>query len=116
MERVSGRTDDMLIVRGVNVFPSQIEQVLTGIPGVAPHYQVVLEREGQMDTVEVHVEVGPDVAFDEIKSLERLQEGVRAEIQSVLAISVDVKLVEPKSIQRSQGKAVRVIDNRDGEA
>ena len=112
MERVSGRTDDMLIVRGVNVFPSQIEQVLTGIPGVAPHYQLVLDREGTLDTVEVHVEVGPEFAFDEIKELEALQGKVRGEIESALAINLDVKLVEPKSIQRSQGKAVRVVDNR----
>jgi len=116
MERVSGRTDDMLIVRGVNVFPSQIEQVLTGIEGVAPHYQVVLDREGTMDTVEVHVEVIPDFGFDEIRALEALQAKVRGEIESALAISIAVKLVEPKSIQRSQGKAQRVVDNRqDGE-
>ncbi|MDI6900323.1 MAG: phenylacetate--CoA ligase [Anaerosomatales bacterium] len=113
MERISGRTDDMLIVRGVNVFPSQIEQVLTGIPGVAPHYQVVLTKRGVMDHVEVHVEVGPDFAFDEIKALERLQRHVRGEIASALAISIDVKLVEPKSIQRSEGKAKRVVDLRD---
>jgi len=113
MERISGRTDDMLIVRGVNVFPSQIEQVLTGIPGVAPHYQVVLTKRGVMDHVEVHVEVGPDFVFDEIKALERLQHQVRSEIASALAISIDVKLVEPKSIQRSEGKAKRVVDLRD---
>lgn len=112
MERVSGRTDDMLIVRGVNVFPSQIEQVLTGIPGVAPHYQVILEREGRLDSVEVHVEVTPDFAFDEIKALESLHRRVKSEIQSSLAVGVGVKLVEPKSIQRSEGKAVRVVDNR----
>lgn len=112
MERVSGRTDDMLIIRGVNVFPSQIEQVLTGIPGVAPHYQVVLSKRGSLDNVEVHVEVGPEFAFDEIKALERLQSRVKAEIVSALAISIDVRLVEPKSIQRSEGKAKRVIDLR----
>jgi phenylacetate-CoA ligase len=112
MERISGRTDDMLIIRGVNVFPSQIEQVLTGIPGVAPHYQVVLTKRGSLDHVAVHVEVGPDFAFDEIKALERLQTRVKAEIVSALAISIDVKLVEPKSIQRSEGKAKRVLDLR----
>lgn len=113
MERVTGRSDDMIIVRGVNVFPSQIEQVLTGIPGVAPHYQVVLRKKGSMDTVEVHVEVAPDTNFDEIRELERLQSAVKAEIQSALAISIAVKLVEPKSIERSQGKAKRVVDLRD---
>ncbi|MDI6712266.1 MAG: phenylacetate--CoA ligase [Anaerosomatales bacterium] len=113
MERVSGRTDDMLIIRGVNVFPSQIEQVLTGIPGVAPHYQVVLTKRGVMDHVEVHVEVAPDIAFDEVKALEALRRTVAQEIASALAISIDVKLVEPKSIQRSEGKAKRVLDLRN---
>lgn len=112
MERVTGRTDDMIIVRGVNVFPSQIEQVLTGIPGVAPHYQVVLAKKGSMDTVEVHVEVAPDTDFDEIRELEALQNHVRGEIQSALAVSIAVKLVEPKSIARSEGKAKRVVDLR----
>jgi len=112
MERVRGRSDDMIIVRGVNVFPSQIEQVLTGIPGVAPHYQVVLKKRGSMDAVEVHVEVAPDTDFDEIRELEALQGRVRAEIQSALAVSIAVKLVEPKSIARSEGKAQRVVDLR----
>lgn len=112
MERITGRTDDMLIVRGVNVFPSQIEQVLTGIPGVAPHYQVMLTKRGALDHVEVHVEVGPDFAFDEIKELERLQRRVSSEIASALAVSIGVKLVEPRSIQRSEGKAKRVVDLR----
>jgi phenylacetate-CoA ligase len=113
MERVFGRTDDMLIVRGVNVFPSQIEQVLMDIPGVAPHYQVVLTRTGALDEVEVHVEVTPDFAFDEIRALEALQRRVRSEIASILGVSVGVKLVEPKSIQRSEGKAKRVVDLRE---
>lgn len=112
MERVTGRTDDMLIVRGVNVFPSQIEQVLTGIAGVSPHYQVVLSKRGSMDHVEVHVEVAPDTDYDEIRELERLQRRVAAEIASALAVSIDVKLVEPKSIARSEGKAKRVLDLR----
>jgi len=112
LERVTGRSDDMLIIRGVNVFPSQIEQVLLGIPGVAPYYQVVLSRRGSMDHVEVHVEVSPDVSFDEIKTLERLRGRVSAEIASVLAVNISVKLVEPKSIQRSEGKAKRVLDLR----
>jgi phenylacetate-CoA ligase len=113
MERVTGRSDDMLIIRGVNVFPSQIEQVLTGIPGVAPHYQVVLTKQGSMDHVEVHVEVAPDIAFDEVRELERIQRRVKAEIESALAVSIAVKLVEPKSIARSEGKAKRVVDLRD---
>jgi len=117
MERVFGRTDDMLIIRGVNVFPSQIEQVLAGIPGVAPHYQVVLSRTGSLDSVEVHVEISPDLEFDEIRELEGLQRRVRADIESALAVSIAVRLVEPKSIQRSEGKAKRVVDLRgQGEA
>jgi len=112
MERVTGRSDDMIIVRGVNVFPSQIEQVLTGIEGVAPHYQVILGKKGSMDTVSVNVEVAPDTDFDEIRELEALQRRVRAEIESALAVSIAVKLVEPKSIARSEGKAQRVVDLR----
>ncbi|MHB9003831.1 MAG: phenylacetate--CoA ligase family protein [Coriobacteriia bacterium] len=112
MERITGRSDDMIIIRGVNVFPSQIEQVLTGIPGVAPHYQVILGKSGSMDTVAVHVEVAPDTDFDEIRELEALQRRVKGEIESALAVSIGVKLVEPKSIARSEGKAKRVIDLR----
>ena len=113
MERVTGRTDDMLIIRGVNVYPSQIEQVLMGIAGVAPHYQLVLGKRGSMDTVEVQVEVGPDFAFDEIRELEALQRTVAGAIASALAVSVDVRLVEPRTIQRSEGKAKRVVDLRN---
>jgi len=112
MERITGRTDDMIIVRGVNVFPSQIEQILAGIPGVAPHYQVVLGKRGSMDTVEVHVEVAPELAFDEVRELEELQRKVRGEIESALTVSIGVRLVEPRSIERSEGKARRVLDLR----
>ena len=113
IERITGRSDDMLIIRGVNVYPSQIEQVLLGIPMVAPHYQVVLSKRGSMDNVEVHVEVAPEFAFDEVRELERLQRRVKADIESVLAVSIAVKLVEPKSIARSEGKAKRVVDLRN---
>ena len=113
MERVTGRTDDMLIVRGVNVFPSQIEQVLAGVAGVAPHYQVVLTKRGAMDHVQVNVEVAPDADFDEVRELEALRRKVASEIASALAVNIDVKLVEPKSIERSEGKARRVVDLRD---
>jgi phenylacetate-CoA ligase len=115
MERVTGRTDDMLIIRGVNVYPSQIEQVLVAIENVAPHYQVVLTKKGSMDQVEVHVEVAPDFAFDEVRELENLQRKVKAAIESALAVSIAVKLVEPKSIARSEGKAKRVVDMRSEE-
>jgi phenylacetate-CoA ligase len=113
IERVTGRTDDMLIIRGVNVYPSQIEQVLMGVEGVAPHYQVVLGKRGSMDTVEVQVEVGPEFAFDEIRELETLERRVAGAIASALAVSVDVRLVEPHAIQRSEGKAKRVVDQRN---
>jgi len=113
MERITGRTDDMLIIRGVNVFPNQIEQVLAGIPGVARHYEVVLTKKGSLDDVEVRVEVAPEFNFDEVRELERLQRAVKNEIQSALAISLAVKLVEPKSIARSEGKAKRVVDLRN---
>lgn len=112
MERVTGRSDDMLIIRGVNVYPNQIEQVLVAVPQVAPHYQVVLTKRGSMDHVEVHVEVAPEFAFDEVRELEGLQRQVKAAIESALAVSIAVKLVEPKSIARSEGKAKRVLDLR----
>ncbi|MDR3685553.1 MAG: phenylacetate--CoA ligase [Coriobacteriia bacterium] len=112
MERIGGRSDDMLIIRGVNVFPSQIEQVLGTIPGVAPHYLVVLSKRGSLDHVQVQVEVAPEFRIDEVRELERLQKRVRAEIESALAVSIEVKLVEPKTIARSEGKAKRVLDLR----
>ena len=112
MDRVSGRTDDMLIIRGVNVFPSQIESVLLEIEGVEPHYQLVVDREGALDILEVRVEVNEDVFSDEIKRLQDLEKRIERDIKDMLGVNASVKLVEPKSIQRSEGKAVRVIDKR----
>ena len=112
MEKVTGRTDDMLIIRGVNVFPSQIEHVLVGIEGVEPHYQIVVEREGNLDTMEVQVEVSEEIFSDEVKILENLARRIQAEIKDLLGVTCKVKLVEPKTIQRSEGKAQRVIDKR----
>ncbi|SHI65877.1 phenylacetate-CoA ligase [Desulfatibacillum alkenivorans DSM 16219] len=112
MNRVSGRTDDMLIIRGVNVFPSQIESVLMEVSQVEPHYQLVVDREGAMDTLTVKVEVGEGFFSDEVKQLQSLQAEIAGHIKELLGVSVKVKLVEPKTIARSQGKAVRVIDNR----
>lgn len=112
MARVSGRTDDMLIIRGVNVFPSQIESILMEIEGTEPHYQLIVDRKDKLDEVEVQVEVSPRIFSDEVKGLEKLAQRVREEIQGNLGISVDVKLVEPKTITRSEGKAKRVIDKR----
>jgi len=112
MEKVTGRTDDMLIIRGVNVFPSQVEHVLMGTEGVEPHYQIVVNRVGNMDTMDVEVEVSEDIFSDEIRILEKLSNRIQADIKDMLGVTCKVKLVEPKTIQRSEGKAQRVIDNR----
>lgn len=112
MEKVTGRTDDMLIIRGVNVFPSQVEHVLMGIDGVEPHYQIVVERHGNMDTMSVQVEVSEGIFSDEIKVLENLTKKIQTDIKDILGVTCKAKLVEPKTLQRSEGKAQRVIDNR----
>jgi phenylacetate-CoA ligase len=113
IERLSGRTDDMLIIRGVNVFPSEIETVIMSIEGVEPHYQIIVDRaEHGLDTLEVQVEVNEKIFSDEIKALEAIEKRIKKEINSVLGIGVKVKLVEPRSIPRSEGKAKRIIDNR----
>ena len=113
MSKVLGRSDDMLIIRGVNVFPSQIEGVLVNIAEVEPHYQIVVDRVDNTDTLEVQVEVSAEIFSDEVKRLEALQKRICAEIQTVLNIGVQVTLVEPKTIARSEGKAKRVIDKRE---
>ncbi|MCF8025733.1 MAG: phenylacetate--CoA ligase [Desulfobacteraceae bacterium] len=113
MNKISGRTDDMLIIRGVNVFPSQIESVLMEIEGVEPHYQLEVDRKDNLDTLTVRVEVSQGVFSDEVKELQRFGETIAKEIKELLGISAIVKLAEPKSIARSEGKASRVIDNRN---
>lgn len=112
MSKPMGRSDDMLIIRGVNVFPSQIEEVLMKTEGVAPHYQIIVDRINNKDILDVLVEVSNKDLTDEIKSLESLSRKVSAEILSVLGIKANIKLVEPKTIARSEGKSVRVIDKR----
>jgi phenylacetate-CoA ligase len=112
MARVSGRTDDMLIIRGVNVFPSQIESVLMGIEETEPHYELVVSKRGSLDELELRVEVSESIFSDEVRKLEALQGKIRDEIESVLGISLKVTLVEPKTIARSEGKAKRVKDLR----
>jgi phenylacetate-CoA ligase len=112
MTKPIGRSDDMLIIRGVNVFPSQIEEVLMGIPEIEPHYQIVVDREGYLDNIEVWVEVGENLFAETMGDLERFQRKVQSRIFNVLNIQVAVKLKEPRTIQRSEGKAVRVIDKR----
>jgi phenylacetate-CoA ligase len=112
MKKVSGRTDDMLIIRGVNVFPSQIESVLMEIDEVEPHYQLVVDRENNLDILTVKVEVNESLFSDEVKKLQVLEKKIVKDIKEYLGVSTIVKLVEPKAIARSEGKAVRVIDNR----
>ena len=113
MTKPSGRTDDMLIIRGVNVFPSQIESVLMGLKETAPHYQIIVTREGYLDSLEIHVEVTEDFFTDRFKDLEKIERKIQAHLSSVLSINADVRLVEPNSIQRFEGKAKRVIDKRN---
>ncbi|NLK00374.1 MAG: phenylacetate--CoA ligase [Clostridia bacterium] len=113
MSRVSGRTDDMLVIRGVNVFPSQIESVLLEVGYTEPHYLLVVDREDNLDILTVWVELSSkSFASDEVRKLEELGAKIRGEIEAALGLSVKVKLVEPKTIERSEGKAKRVIDNR----
>ncbi len=113
MHRVLGRTDDMLVVRGVNVFPSQIESALLDISGTEPHYLIVADRRHNLDELEIWVEVSDELFSDQVKRLEDLGKRIRSSIESTLGISVRVKLVEPRTIPRSEGKAKRVVDRRE---
>lgn len=113
MQKCRGRSDDMLIIRGVNVFPSQIESVLLEMSETKPHYQLIVDRKNNLDTLEVWVEVHEAFFSDEIRKLENLTKKIAHEIQSTLGINVKVKLVEPKTIERSEGKAKRIIDRRN---
>jgi phenylacetate-CoA ligase len=112
IKRICGRTDDMLIIRGVNVFPSQIESVLLEIGETEPHYQLIVDRHGQMDELEVLVEVSEHMFSDKVRGLEELERKIHHRIVGLLGISCKVKLVEPKTIERTSGKAKRVIDRR----
>jgi phenylacetate-CoA ligase len=112
MKKTMGRSDDMLIIKGVNVFPSQIEEVLVDIEGCEPHYQLVVDRKGAMDVLEVCIEVTEHIFFDEMRKQRAFLEMVEKKIDSVLGVGVTVKLVEPNSIPRNEGKASRVIDKR----
>ncbi len=114
MDRITGRSDDMLIIRGVNVFPSQIEAVLVGCEGVEPHYQIIVDRVGNLDTLEIQVEVSERLFAnaDEVKVLQNTERRIIKDIKDYLGISAKVKLVEPKSLQRFEGKASRVQDKR----
>lgn len=113
MEKVTGRTDDMLIIKGVNVFPTQIESVLVGMSYIAPHYQLIVRRENFKDNLEVKVEVTDVALSDRFSDLENLRESVRERLKSTLGLETKVTLVEPKSLERFQGKAKRVLDLRN---
>jgi len=112
MQKTMGRSDDMLIIKGVNVFPTQIEEVLFQVEGCEPHYQLVIEREGTMDTLEVQVEVNEAIFFDEMKKQRAFVELLEKRLFSALGVGAKVKLVEPSSMPRHEGKAKRVIDRR----
>ena len=112
MSRITGRTDDMLIIRGVNVFPSQIETVLVGMEGVAPHYMLIVDRVNSTDRLEVQVELTEEMFSDKVGEIENLRNAISEKIKSVVGVSAKVQLVPPKTIPRSEGKAKRIIDNR----
>ncbi len=112
MKKIKGRTDDMLIIRGVNVFPSQIESVLVGMKNIGPHYQILVSKEGYMDKIEVQVELGDASILDKYRELEKIEANIRQNLRTVLQIDAKVKLVEPKTLERTTGKAKRVIDLR----
>ena len=112
MMKPAGRSDDMLIIRGVNVFPSQVESVLLQLGNTAPYYQLIVDRIDNTDTLEIQVEISPEMFSDTVKSLEDQEKIIKNAIDSTLGISAKIRLVEPKTIQRTEGKAVRVIDRR----
>jgi len=113
ISKIKGRTDDMLIVRGVNIFPSQIENVLMQVEETEPHYQLILERKKGLDELTVEVETAPEIFFDEVKKLEEIERKITKGIEDNLGLRVNVRLVEPRSIERSAGKAKRLIDKRE---
>lgn len=112
MDRITGRSDDMLKIRGVIVFPSQIERALLKIPGMEPVYQIIITRPQQLDELEVNIETSPALFSDEVKHVEQVKKSIEKYIHDEIGLRVTVNLVEPDSIPRSQGKAVRVIDKR----
>ena len=112
MARITGRSDDMLIIRGVNVFPSQIESVLLSVGQVEPYYMILVDRVNNLDVMEIKVELSADAFSDRVRGIEELEAKIRASIESTLGISAKVTFVEPSSLPRSEGKAKRVIDNR----
>jgi phenylacetate-CoA ligase len=113
IQRIGRRSDDMIIIRGVNIFPSQVEAALLAVEGTLPHYRIVLTRDQGLDQMTVEVEVTPEVLSDRVRGLEAVRESIAQAIERILGIRVGLRLVEPHSIERSQGKAKRVIDRRE---
>jgi phenylacetate-CoA ligase len=113
MSRVKGRTDDMLIIRGVNMFPSQIEAILFAIEGVEPHYQIIVERKGALDELTILVEVSKDIFTDQLSLLVEMEKKIRTRIHAEVGLTPTLKLVEPRTLERNLGKAKRVIDKRE---
>ena len=112
MKKTMGRSDDMLIIKGVNVFPTQIEEILFQVEGCEPHYQLILDRQGSMDTLEIHIEVNERIFFDEMKRQREFVNILEKKLASTLGVGAAVKLVEPSSLTRHEGKAQRIIDRR----
>ncbi|HVX65718.1 MAG TPA: hypothetical protein VHA11_03905, partial [Bryobacteraceae bacterium] len=113
IRRIGRRSDDMFIIRGINVFPSQIETALLAVEGTLPHYQIILTREKGLDEMEVQIEVTPDVFSDKVGSLETLNKSLVYAIERTIGLRAAVRLVKPHTIARSEGKAKRVLDRRD---
>ena len=113
MRRIKSRSDDMFIIRGVNVFPSQVEAALMAVEGILPHYQIILSRNKGLDEMEVQVEVTPEVFSDRIRALDNMHARLLDALERSLGIRVQVRFVEPHNIQRSEGKAKRLIDRRN---
>jgi phenylacetate-CoA ligase len=115
MAKPMGRTDDMLIIRGVNVFPSQIEEVLLKVKEIEPHYLIVVDSKNYLDTIELWVEVSEDIFSEKMNDLENFESSIEHKLYSAIGINIDVKLKEPKTVARSEGKAKRVVDRRKKE-
>ena len=113
MDKIKGRSDDMLKIRGVNVFPSQVESVLVGLDSIGPHYQLIVRRENYSDSLEIKVELTNGELLERYGELQNLQNSIRQKVKSVLGIDTKISLVQPKTIERFQGKAKRVIDLRN---
>ena len=112
MAKPMGRSDDMLIIRGVNVFPSQIESVLLSLGNTAPYYQIIVDRVNNNDTFEIQVEISPDMFTDTVGNLEEQAKRIREAVHTTLGIQAKITLVEPKTIPRTEGKSVHVVDRR----